>query len=227
MPRLTLTVSFSLFLLDYLPISKSYSYNTIKIFSRLQLFVTPMIASSFFFRWSVLMVAYQRQTVSPTATVRLHVCVCAQLCLTLCDSTNCSPWGSSAHGISQARILEWVAISFSMDSFLFWIQDRDKRKHNMCSHSVGRRSYPVTEWELRAEISILLLSPLLRSPGDRLAPGTLCYSAAMLAPQQQNTALLGQILNKRSKETKKRSCRFWRTGSKSRVLCMSSAHNTT
>ena len=146
------------------------------------------------------MVAYQ--TVSPTATVRLHVCVCAQLCLTLYDSTNCSPWGSSAHGISQARILEWVAISFSMDSFLFWIQDRDKRKHNTCSHSAGRRSYPVTEWELRAEISTLWLSPLLRSPGDRLAPGTLCYSAAVLAPQQQNTALLGQILNKRSKETK-------------------------
>ena len=45
----------------------------------------------------------------------------------------------------------------------------------MCSHSLRRRSYPVTEWELRAEISILLLSPLLRSPGDRLAPGTLCY----------------------------------------------------
>ena len=27
----------------------------------------------------------------------------------------CSPQGSSAHGISQARILEWVAISFSRD----------------------------------------------------------------------------------------------------------------
>ena len=37
------------------------------------------------------------------------VCVCAQLCLTLCGS----PPGSSVHGILQARILEWVAVSFS------------------------------------------------------------------------------------------------------------------
>ena len=36
----------------------------------------------------------------------------AHLCLTLCDPMNCSPPGSSVHGISQARILEWVAICF-------------------------------------------------------------------------------------------------------------------
>ena len=33
-----------------------------------------------------------------------------------CDPTNCSPPGSSVHGVSQARILEWVAISFSRAS---------------------------------------------------------------------------------------------------------------
>ena len=38
-----------------------------------------------------------------------------QACLTLCDSMNCSPPGSSVHGILQARLLEWVAISFSRD----------------------------------------------------------------------------------------------------------------
>ena len=54
------------------------------------------------------------------------VCVCAsmymnmysevtQLCLTLCDPVGCSLPGSSIHGILQARILEWVAISFSKD----------------------------------------------------------------------------------------------------------------
>ena len=37
----------------------------------------------------------------------------AQLCLTLCDPTDCNLPGSSIHGIFQARILEWVAISFS------------------------------------------------------------------------------------------------------------------
>ena len=32
-----------------------------------------------------------------------------QLCLTLCDLMNCSPPGSSVHGILQARIMGWVA----------------------------------------------------------------------------------------------------------------------
>ena len=36
----------------------------------------------------------------------------AQSCLTLCNPLDCSPPGSSVHGISQARMLEWVAISF-------------------------------------------------------------------------------------------------------------------
>ena len=40
----------------------------------------------------------------------------AQLCPTLCDPMDCSPPGSSIHGILQARILEWVAISFSRGS---------------------------------------------------------------------------------------------------------------
>ena len=35
----------------------------------------------------------------------------AQTCPTLCDPMDCSPPGSSVHGILQARILEWVAIS--------------------------------------------------------------------------------------------------------------------
>ena len=32
------------------------------------------------------------------------------LCLILCDPMDCSPLGSSVHGILQAKILEWVAI---------------------------------------------------------------------------------------------------------------------
>ena len=39
-----------------------------------------------------------------------------QSCPTLCDLTHYSPPGSSVHGISQARILVWVAISFSRGS---------------------------------------------------------------------------------------------------------------
>ena len=40
----------------------------------------------------------------------------AQLCPALCDPMDCSPPGSSIHGIFQARILEWVAILFSRGS---------------------------------------------------------------------------------------------------------------
>ena len=39
-----------------------------------------------------------------------------QLCTTLCDLMDCSLPGSSIHGIFQARVLEWVAISFSRGS---------------------------------------------------------------------------------------------------------------
>ena len=46
-------------------------------------------------------------------------CMCAQLpqlCLTLCNPIDCSPPGSSIHGILQARILECVAMSSSRGS---------------------------------------------------------------------------------------------------------------
>ena len=46
-----------------------------------------------------------------------HMCARSVLLfITLCDPTDCSPPGSSVHGISQAKILEWVASSFSRGS---------------------------------------------------------------------------------------------------------------
>ena len=42
--------------------------------------------------------------------------VVAQSRPTLCNPMDCSPPGSSVHGILQARILEWVAVSFSRGS---------------------------------------------------------------------------------------------------------------
>ena len=42
----------------------------------------------------------------------VHEMLVGQSCPSLCDPMDCSPPGSSIHGISQARILEWVAISF-------------------------------------------------------------------------------------------------------------------
>ena len=54
----------------------------------------------------------------------------AQSCPTLCDPMDCSPPGSFVHGILQARILEWVAISFSRGSS----QPRDQTR---VSHIAG------------------------------------------------------------------------------------------
>ena len=41
------------------------------------------------------------------------MCVCCSVCPTLCEYMDYNPLGSSAHGILQARILEWVAFPFS------------------------------------------------------------------------------------------------------------------
>ena len=44
------------------------------------------------------------------------MCVRAQSCLSLCHPMDCNPPDSSVHGIFQARILEWFAISYSRES---------------------------------------------------------------------------------------------------------------
>ena len=54
-------------------------------------------------------------------------CLVPQSCPTLCDTIDCSLLGSSVRGIFQARILEWIAISFSRGCF----QPRD-RTHLSC-----------------------------------------------------------------------------------------------
>ena len=51
----------------------------------------------------------------------------AQSCLTLCNPMDCSLPGSAVHGIFQAIVLEWVAISFSKGSS--WPRDRTCVSH--------------------------------------------------------------------------------------------------
>ena len=50
---------------------------------------------------------------APVASLAAAAAKSLQSCLTLCDPIDGSPLGSSVPGILQARILEWVAISFS------------------------------------------------------------------------------------------------------------------
>ena len=42
--------------------------------------------------------------------IKYSTCLIAQSCPILCDPMDCSPPGSSVHGILQARILEWAAM---------------------------------------------------------------------------------------------------------------------
>ena len=46
-----------------------------------------------------------------------------QSCLTLSDPMDCSPPGSSVHGIFQARVLEWSAIAFSLERYKSKLKD--------------------------------------------------------------------------------------------------------
>ena len=74
-----------------------------------------------------------------------------QLRLTFCDPVDCSPPGYSIHGIFQARVLEWVAISFSRGCS--WPRDRTQ-----VSHIAGRC---FTIWAIReASLYILIVYEL-------------------------------------------------------------------
>ena len=76
--------------------------------------------------------------------VSVCVCACMHICSQSCLSVtpmDCSPPDSFVHGIFQARILEWVAISFSRGSFqprdrnhVSWVTCQWKWKWKLLSH---------------------------------------------------------------------------------------------
>ena len=72
------------------------------------------------------------------------VCVCvwcalsSQSCATLCSPVDCSPLVSSVRGISQTRILEWGAISYSRGSS--WLMGWT---HTSCISCIGKNSLPL------------------------------------------------------------------------------------
>ena len=107
----------------------------------------------------------------------------AQFCLTLCDPMDCSPPGSSLHGILQARILEWVAISFSRGSsqprdwtcvsciagrfFTIWVTG-ETLIHNMKLHI----KYNLMHY-LCMKVKVAQSHPTLRDPTDCTVHGIL------------------------------------------------------
>ena len=73
----------------------------------------------------------------------ISLCLLTYLCLTLCDPLDCNPPGSPVLGISQARILEWVAISSSRGSS----QPMDQTHVSWSSCIAGKF---FTHWAIRA-----------------------------------------------------------------------------
>ena len=71
------------------------------------------------------------------------------VCSTL-QPVDCNPPGSSVHGISQARILEWIAISYSRGSS----QPRDRTLVSCVSYTGGWILYHCTTWEAITPIAI-------------------------------------------------------------------------
>ena len=66
----------------------------------------------------ILLFAGSTSVASASHALSTVCCYCsvAKSCLTLCEPMDCSLPGSSDHGISQVRILGWVAVSFSRGS---------------------------------------------------------------------------------------------------------------
>ena len=101
-------------------------------------------------------------------------CSVSQSCLTLCDPMNCSLPGSSVHGILQARILEWVAISFSGGS-----SRSGDRTCMSCVSCIGRQIlYHWATWEALwhristnecyASVTILVITVIQRAQSSWL-----------------------------------------------------------
>ena len=84
-----------------------------------------------------------------------------QSCLTCCDPKDCSPPSSSVHGISQARILEWVAISSSRE----FSPPRDCT-HISCVCYIGWQGDSLPPYHLGSYLSVHLLNKGYRSKED-------------------------------------------------------------
>ena len=103
-----------------------------------------------------------------------YVCVRAKLlqfCQTLCDPMDCSPPGSSVHGILQARIWGWASMPSSRESV--WSRDRTHISHLSCT---GRQvlycqcpleslHVPIMRWILTTLVSWQIRSIIGGFPG--------------------------------------------------------------
>ena len=121
--------------------------------SDIQLSLLVLLVSLSLNQWNTVLITTTLQQASITGKTAIFfkdvlavsiLCLVAQLCPTLCDSLDCSPPGSSVHGIFQARILDWVAISFSRGSS--W------PKHWTCVSCIAGRFF--TSWVVGKALAV-------------------------------------------------------------------------
>ena len=102
--------------------------NVIIIFWKLSIMVQRILFSFILISWNNLLVITNKRKALKAKVLKQRNCSCSSKiclgtnllytkslwsCLTLCNPMDCSPLGSSIHGILQARTLEWVAMPSS------------------------------------------------------------------------------------------------------------------
>ena len=97
----------------------------------------------------------------------------AQSCRTLCGPMDCGPPGSSTHGIFQARVLEWVAISFSR--WVIFLTQGSNPNLPHCRQMLYHLSHQGT-------------SPS-NSPGQNIGVGSLSFLQGIFPTQGSNPSL--------------------------------------
>ena len=102
---------------------------------------------------------------APGNVVSECACLVSQSCLTLCNHMGCSPPGSSVCGLSQTRILEWVAITLSRGSS--WPRDQT------CISCIGRWIlYHWVTWEAPVSKQMRLYCEVAHLRAPQLAHGS-------------------------------------------------------
>ena len=125
----------------------------------------------------------------------LYMCSVAKSCSTLCDPTDYRPPGSDfVHGISQARILEWVAISFS--NYLYTLPIYTRNPWQYFSRPLPQNTTSTGCYCMFSDM-VLFLAPvsfpilLLLTNPPSLAKGLCSQTIKVPHPQENSTQSMG------------------------------------